>query len=323
MAGFGGVQPGRQDTGNRRRLQQSGPALEHRDRPADRPSPEHRPPRNSGQFGSVQPGRQDTSNCPERRFSPAVGRSNRAPDRQAFCQLVILGGVQPGRQDAGDRLSRQHCPAVERGDQAPDRQSSQRRSLGRRVLLDNFRGVQPRRETLATSHGDGWVRLWDVATGQQIGSPLNAGPALDSIDTVAFSPDGTTLAIGTMGGSVQLWDVATGQQIGSPLNADGAGASRVQPRRQDADNRRRERLGPAVGRRLSRRHTSAAVHAGRRFPHPGRMGTACTARPRLPENLPLGPQGRDRGSVHASRVREDHSQAIAGSGLWRIERFST
>jgi hypothetical protein len=37
---------------------------------------------------------------------------------------------------------------------------------------------------------------------------------------------------------------------------------------------------------------------------------------------PLGHQHR-WASAHASSVREDHSQAIAGSGLWRIERFST
>ena len=49
----------------------------------------------------------------------------------------------------------------------------------------------------------GSVRLWDVATGQQIGSPLNAdsGP-------VEFSPDGKTLlATGDRNGSVRLFDV--------------------------------------------------------------------------------------------------------------------
>ena len=74
----------------------------------------------------------------------------------------------------------------------------------------------------------GWAILatWDaahqrdvMATGQQIGSPLNAGPA-DSINAVAFSPDGKILATCTGGGSVRLWDVATGQQISSPLGAD-------------------------------------------------------------------------------------------------------
>ena len=52
----------------------------------------------------------------------------------------------------------------------------------------------PDGKTLAIGDEDGTVRLWDVVTGQQIGSPLNSkdGP----VDSVAFSPDGKTLAIG-------------------------------------------------------------------------------------------------------------------------------
>jgi len=59
------------------------------------------------------------------------------------------------------------------------------------------------------------VRLWDVATGRQIGEPHagHAGP----VYSVAFSPDSKTLASGGFDRTVQLWDVATGRQIGNPL----------------------------------------------------------------------------------------------------------
>ena len=77
----------------------------------------------------------------------------------------------------------------------------------------------PDGETLAigtgssgSSEGDtGTVQLWDVAAGEQIGSPHtdDTGP----VDSVAFSPNGKTLATGTEGtipyvGTVQLWNVA-------------------------------------------------------------------------------------------------------------------
>ena len=61
------------------------------------------------------------------------------------------------------------------------------------------------------------ARLWNTATGQQIGPALNTGPRGDGISSVAFSPDGKTLATVQNGGSVQLWDVATGHKIGKPF----------------------------------------------------------------------------------------------------------
>ncbi|WP_165974842.1 protein kinase domain-containing protein [Nonomuraea deserti] len=63
------------------------------------------------------------------------------------------------------------------------------------------------------------VRIWDVATREQVGEPLRGG------ETVAFSPDGKLLATG--GDRVRLWDVATREQVGDAL--PGAGAIAFSP----------------------------------------------------------------------------------------------
>ena len=69
-------------------------------------------------------------------------------------------------------------------------------------------------KTLASGSDDGTVRLWDVATHRQIGSPLTGTPtrSLRGVqpgrqDPGQRQPDDT----------VRLWDVATRRQIGKPL----------------------------------------------------------------------------------------------------------
>ncbi|KAG2074409.1 hypothetical protein BDR04DRAFT_1071309 [Suillus decipiens] len=61
------------------------------------------------------------------------------------------------------------------------------------------------------------VRLWDVATGQQVGEPLWGHT--DLVLSVSFSPDGTRIVTGSWDKTVRLWDVATGQQVGEPFSA--------------------------------------------------------------------------------------------------------
>ena len=71
---------------------------------------------------------------------------------------------------------------------------------------------------LASASEDGTVRLWDIATHKQLGSPLtgHTGP----VTSVAFSPDGSMLASASQDGTVRLWDTATRVQLGLPLTAN-------------------------------------------------------------------------------------------------------
>jgi WD40 repeat protein/energy-coupling factor transporter ATP-binding protein EcfA2 len=84
-----------------------------------------------------------------------------------------------------------------------------RQPIGQPLALETaFVTASPDGKTVAAS-GEGGIGLWDVQTGQHIGSLSIENIGL--IITMDFSPDGKTLASGDAYGTIILWDVETRQ----------------------------------------------------------------------------------------------------------------
>jgi len=69
----------------------------------------------------------------------------------------------------------------------------------------------PDGKTLASSAGDGKLKLWNVATGKKLWE--TAGHGGSTIRSVAFSPDGKMLATGSYDRNVKLWNAADGKPL--------------------------------------------------------------------------------------------------------------
>ncbi|MGZ4341187.1 MAG: NACHT and WD repeat domain-containing protein [Solirubrobacteraceae bacterium] len=75
----------------------------------------------------------------------------------------------------------------------------------------------PTGRTLGGAYGDGGIRLWDVATGRQLGGPLRGNT--HSVQSIEFDRTGTRLVSGGADGTIRLWDVRRHTEIGHPLKS--------------------------------------------------------------------------------------------------------
>jgi WD40 repeat protein/serine/threonine protein kinase len=85
---------------------------------------------------------------------------------------------------------------------------------------------RPDGKVVVTGGSDGAVRLWDVATGKQLGPVLRHKKA---VTCVAFSPDGRIVLTGCLDGTARLGEVATGKPIAVLTFKNGVSAAAFSP----------------------------------------------------------------------------------------------
>jgi WD40 repeat protein len=74
----------------------------------------------------------------------------------------------------------------------------------------------PDGKLIASGSYDKMVKLWDVASGQEL---RNLQDHIDAVFAVAFSPNGKRLASGSQDRTVKIWDIASGQRLYSLSDA--------------------------------------------------------------------------------------------------------
>ncbi|WP_121432521.1 WD40 repeat domain-containing protein [Actinomadura pelletieri] len=148
-------------------------------------------------------------------------------------RTVLPGAARPGRDveaefsPDGSVLATGVNGAVQLWDAASHRRLGALTARSGTVLSSCDAGFDltfsPDGRTLATVCQ--WnVQFWDVSTRRPSGTPLDVQGSVrgvETVETIAFSPDGTALATSSHDGTTQLWDVAARRRIGAPLRGPG------------------------------------------------------------------------------------------------------
>jgi WD40 repeat protein len=79
----------------------------------------------------------------------------------------------------------------------------------------NTVAFSPDGKTLVTGDGQGVLRIWNPATGQQTGTELLGHTG--AVQDIAFAPGGSALASASDDGTVRLWDFTVRQALGAEL----------------------------------------------------------------------------------------------------------
>lgn len=79
--------------------------------------------------------------------------------------------------------------------------------------------TSPDRKKIVTGGAGNDVHIWDLETGEPVGSPLVGHT--DIVSAAAWSSDGHTIATSSADKTIRLWDADTGKQIGQPGLHDG------------------------------------------------------------------------------------------------------
>jgi hypothetical protein len=113
----------------------------------------------------------------------------------------LLGG-------AGTPVAQQPPPPDPSGFRSPGRPAGRGGFQGHQAGVDRI-ALSPDGRLLVSGALDRTVRIWDVATGQE----LRRMDHPDTVHHVAFAPDGRTVASACMDRVARVWDVTTGQEV--------------------------------------------------------------------------------------------------------------
>ena len=72
-------------------------------------------------------------------------------------------------------------------------------------------GFDPSGKKLFSGSTDETVRIWDLTTGEPIGSPLRVDAGTFGVQSVSFSPKGDVIAAGCSNGKIYLVDALAGE----------------------------------------------------------------------------------------------------------------